>query len=144
MFMFPLSPDLNSGLTVASFHILGYDQERMFLFIIHTRFGVIMLSDMLRTSGHMLSKEDDVLTFKFDNEYMRCAHKRQKMPEDHWYCKRSPGIWSIMLTCPCIVYPLTPHFYIVRLGFTGVYIFLIFALKHRLWVLVRTASVRRF
>ena len=37
--------------------------------------------------------------------------------------------------------PLKPHFYIVKLGFTGVYIiFLIFAQKHRLWVLVRTAS----
>ena len=41
--------------------------------------------------------------------------------------------------------PLKPHFYIVKLGFTGVYIiFLISALKHRLWVLVRTASPRRF
>ena len=39
----------------------------------------------------------------------------------------------IMLTCPCNVYPLTPHFYIVKLGFTVVYIvFLIFALKHRI------------
>ena len=48
-----------------------------------------------------------------------------------------------------------PHFYIVKLEFTGVYIiFLIllkntdcgysFAKKHRLWVLVRTASPRRF
>ena len=46
-----------------------------------------------------------------------------------------------MLTCPCNVYPLTPHFYIAKVGFTGVYIFLIFALKHRLWVLVRTASL---
>ena len=37
----------------------------------------------------------------------------------------------------------TPHFYIVKLGFTGVYlIFLIFALKHRSWVLIRTASER--
>ena len=36
---------------------------------------------------------------------------------------------------------LTP-FYIVKLGFTGVYIiFLISAQKHRLWVLVRTASL---
>ena len=43
-----------------------------------------------------------------------------------------------MITCPCNVYPLTPHFYIVKLRFTGVYI--IFALKHRLRVLVRTAS----
>ena len=40
--------------------------------------------------------------------------------------------------------PLKPHFYIVKLGFTGVYIiFLIFAQKHRLWVLVRTASLVR-
>ena len=38
--------------------------------------------------------------------------------------------------------PLKPHFYIVKLGFTGVYIiFLISAQKHRLWVLVRTASL---
>ena len=37
--------------------------------------------------------------------------------------------------------PLKPHFYIVKLGFTGVYIiFRISAQNHRLWVLVRTAS----
>ena len=41
--------------------------------------------------------------------------------------------------------PLEPHFDIVKLGFTGVYIiFLISAQKHRLLVLVRTASPRRF
>ena len=41
--------------------------------------------------------------------------------------------------------PLKPHFYKVKLGFTGVYIiFHISAQKHRLWVLVRTASARRF
>ena len=34
----------------------------------------------------------------------------------------------IMLTCPCNVDPLTHHFYIVKLGFTGVYIFSIFLL----------------
>ena len=40
--------------------------------------------------------------------------------------------------------PLKPHFYIEKLGFTGVYIiFLISAQKHRLWVLVRTASSRQ-
>ena len=41
--------------------------------------------------------------------------------------------------------PLKPNFYIVKLGFTGVHIiFLISAQKHILWVLVRTASARRF
>ena len=35
--------------------------------------------------------------------------------------------------------PLKPHFYIVKVGFAGVYLFfLFFAPKHRLWVLVRT------
>ena len=38
--------------------------------------------------------------------------------------------------------PIKPHFYIVKLRFTGVnIIFLIFARKHRLWVLVRTEAV---
>ena len=38
--------------------------------------------------------------------------------------------------------PLTPHLYIVKLGLTeGIHYFLIFALKHRLWVRVRTASL---
>ena len=36
-----------------------------------------------------------------------------------------------MQTSPCNEYPLTPHFYIVKLGFTGgISYFLILALKH--------------
>ena len=51
---------------------------------------------------------------------------------------------NITKTCLHNFDPLKPHFYIVKLGFTGVYIiFLISAQKHRLWVLIRTAS-RRF
>ena len=51
----------------------------------------------------------------------------------------------ITKTCIYNFDPLKPHFYIVKLGFRGVYIiFLISAQKHRLWVLVRTASERRF
>ena len=34
----------------------------------------------------------------------------------------------IMQTCPYSEYPLTPHFYIVKLGFTGVYIIFLFLL----------------
>ena len=51
---------------------------------------------------------------------------------------------AITKTCLYNFNPLKPHFYIVKLGFTGVYIiFLNFARKHRLWVLVRTASLSR-
>ena len=44
------------------------------------------------------------------------------------------SVMSITKTCLYIFDPLKPYFYIVKLGFTGVYIiFLIFAQKHRLW-----------
>ena len=47
----------------------------------------------------------------------------------------------IMKTCLYNFDPLKTHFYIVKLGFTGVYIiFLISAQKQKLWVLVRTTS----
>ena len=55
--------------------------------------------------------------------------------------------WSDRITKTCLYNfdPLKSHFYIVKLGFTRVYIiFLISAQQHRLWVPVRTASVRRF
>ena len=53
-------------------------------------------------------------------------------------------ILQFLITKTCLYNfdPLKPHFYIVKLGFTGAYIiFLISAKKkHRFWVLVRTAS----
>ena len=36
----------------------------------------------------------------------------------------------IRIMCPCVLYPLTPHFYIAKLGFTGVYIIFLFLLKN--------------
>ena len=51
------------------------------------------------------------------------------------------SLWFYYLTRPSRKHirvtktPLTPHLYIVKLGFTeGIHYFLIFALKHRLWV----------
>ena len=38
------------------------------------------------------------------------------------------GMQAIMQTSPCNEYPLTPHFYIVKLGFTGVYLIFLFLL----------------
>ena len=49
------------------------------------------------------------------------------------------SLWFFTKTYPCNEDPLTPHLYIVKLGFTeGIHYFLIFALKHRLCVRVRT------
>ena len=61
--------------------------------------------------------------------------------------KRAERAFASYITKTCLYNfdPLKPHFYIVKLGFTGIYIiFLISAQKHTLWVLVRTASSRRF
>ena len=50
-------------------------------------------------------------------------------------------LYFITKTCLYTSDPLKPHFYTVKLGFTGVYIIcLISDQKHRLWVLVRTVS----
>ena len=57
-----------------------------------------------------------------------------------------PGLFSYLFITKIYLYtfdPLKPHIYIVKLGFTGVYMYIIYlisAQKHRLWVLVRTAS----
>ena len=44
----------------------------------------------------------------------------------------------------CFITPNTPLLYSKIVVYRGIHNFLIFALKHRLWVLVRTASLRRF
>ena len=42
----------------------------------------------------------------------------------------SRNFMVIMITCPGNEYPLTPHFYIVKVEFTGVYIVFLFLLKN--------------
>ena len=37
---------------------------------------------------------------------------------------------NIRKTCPCNVYPLEPHVYIVKLGYAGVYLFFLFLLQN--------------
>ena len=39
-------------------------------------------------------------------------------------------LFFIMKTCPCNEYPLKPHFYIVKLGYAGVYLFFLFLLQN--------------
>ena len=61
-------------------------------------------------------------------------------------CHKNFFLYSI-ITKICVYNfdPLKPHFCIVKLGFTGVcIIFLILLTKHRLWVFIRTTSVRQF
>ena len=67
------------------------------------------------------------------------------------YCDEQGKLWIDCADAKAITQtylynfdPLKPHFYTVKLWFTGVYIILLIsAQKHRLWVLIRTAS-RRF
>ena len=73
----------------------------------------------------VFSKSDNTKRYCFGNR----PHQKHK--------------FGIVITKRCLYNfdPLKPHFYIVKLGFTGVYIiFLISAQKHRLWVLVRTGE----
>ena len=73
------------------------------------------------------------------------ASSPKRVRENSRECHNHKLITFITKTYLYSLNPLKPHFYIVKLGFTGVcIIFLISAQKHRLWVLVRTASARRF
>ena len=64
--------------------------------------------------------------------------------QDQTHTSRNVKMYPITKTYLYNFDPLKPHCYIVKLGFTGVdIIFLISAQKHRVWVLVRTASWRR-
>ena len=82
-------------------------------------------------------KKNEMLQVKYVLQAYADSDGHDKTARDH-------GI-HITKTCLYNTDPLKTHFYIVKLGFTGVYIiFLIPAQKHRLWVLVRTASSRRF
>ena len=84
-----------------------------------------------KASGKVLSFECD---FFVDQEFQ----------DETLQDEQDVGGEFIMKTCPFNVYPLIPHFYTAKLGYSGVYLFSYFAPKHRLWVLVRTASPRRF
>ena len=68
-----------------------------------------------------------------------CSFKSQRV--QRWYSGHmQTAHHENMPICLYNFDPNKPHFYILKLGFTGVYfIFLIFARKHRLWILVRTA-----
>ena len=48
----------------------------------------------------------------------------------------------IMKTCLYNFNPLKPHLYIIKLEFTGVYIIFLISVQNRLWVLIRTASLK--
>ena len=70
--------------------------------------------------------------------YLRCLLGARRRP-----ISACASMQSITKICLYNFYPIKPYFYLVNLGFTGVYmILLISAQKHRLWVLVRTASSR--
>ena len=45
-------------------------------------------------------------------------------------CVESSQFDNIRKTCPCNEYPIKPHFYIVKLGYAGVYLFFLFLLQN--------------
>ena len=96
---------------------------------------------ILAFAVHVCNKKPICMT----RRYYNCNYYRMyivKSNDSHSSASESRcGKIDISITKTCLYNfdPLKPHFYIVKLGFTGVYnIFLISAQKHRLWVLVGT------
>ena len=73
---------------------------------------------------------------KYGETFYRC----HVLPPPPFYSRNHERTKTITKTSLYNFDPIKPHFYIVKLGFTGVFtIFLISVQKHRLWVLFRTA-----
>ena len=55
-----------------------------------------------------------------------------------------PHPYHIRITCPCNEQPLTPHFYIEKVGFTRVYIFFLFLLQNIDWAYIAYTRMETF
>ena len=65
----------------------------------------------------------------------------EEMTKNIFQLSSNMHLISSSVTCMCNLDPIAAKFYTVKLGFIGIYIiFLISALKQKLWVLVRTAT----
>ena len=120
-------------------------------FLSSTHIGT--LSAIIRTSTYNIQCHDEIrkfpqiFVFLSDRKNFAVSQKGVRINNCKLICVRAIEVWLYIITKTRLYHfdPLKPHFYIVKLGFTGVYIiFLIFAQKHRLWVRVRTVSARRF
>ena len=87
-----------------------------------------------------------LFTLKEKNKNTLLSFRIDPSSQEVWCTGKQTGSHKNGLLCSIYITktylynvdPHKPHFYIVKLGFTGVYIFfLISAQKHRLWVLVR-------
>ena len=54
-----------------------------------------------------------------------------KLGLSHDKCSKHYKVYTIKtLACPCNIYPLKSHFYIVKVGNTGVYLFFLFLIQN--------------
>ena len=106
------------------------------------KFSVLCLSALssyVTPSFCKSPSQDDLVCLEIGSHSYLCSQTLSLL--------RHALVMVIYITKTCLYNfdPCKHHFYVVKLGFIGVYIiFLISAQKHRLWVLVRTASLRRF
>ena len=134
---------------------------------LHRRWGDVVLTSCARWRGTAFPTRLHVRPAKYPHSLirvfpLRCLGSQWPKAENskctdaqanlslHWAhmqsCRKCfAPVDIITKTCLyyCLYYfdPLKTQFYTVKLGLTGVYIiFLIFAQRHRLWVLVRNTS----
>ena len=86
-----------------------------------------------------------MLLFLLENVSSFCIAKATHIFFSNHTCELDIVITRHHENIPIWFWPPQTHFYVVKLGFTGVYIiYIISGQKHRLWALIRTASARVF
>ena len=75
-----------------------------------------------------LPEMNQKFSYIFYTFFKNLPQMEEKSPSFHFQTHHMYDCCTIRKTCPCNVYPLEPHFYIVKLGVCrGISIFLIFA-----------------
>ena len=85
------------------------------------------------------SSEKSLIELSLEDSCCSCSRNASSVAYFFTYSENMKT--NIRKTYLCKLYPFIPHFYTINLS-RGIPIFLIFAPKHRSWVLVRTASVK--
>ena len=122
-------------------HVFFYFHEEAhisFLYNLITIFTIVITQIKQQTETHHIT--DDTYSNYFRRNWVsRFGPKRSQFNDKRHI---TSTVKVIMLTCPCNVDPFIPLLYSKNRVYRGIDFFLlIFALEHRFWILVRTASV---
>ena len=120
----------NEQVTCTSFISVVQELLSLLLFFLFSSF---FNNNMLQLYNAIHYQQRAMVNCAKGNDYMTCTNFRSVIKQN-WLqidkAKYTLSLANIRKTRPCNEYPLKPHFYIVKLGYAGVYLFFLFLLQN--------------